>query len=242
MILLALMLVAVGNSQNLGVMPIAKDRDGDLIASLEVREMENGRINVNGDEPQSQTLVFSDGEQKLNKRIVDLENQVETQRKWRLEAEEKLKTTPVVSVTKLGNEIRHRDTEKSKRLDETRKASIDAKAVAEIIKAQNDRQNDKLNHIEKVVVEDSVKKTILSNFPGVLTFLAALAAGGVSIITSTMNRAKIDTKLQDIHVLVNGNLSKAQAEIVELNQTVDALKAQLLRLVIDKEKSIGVKP
>lgn len=184
----------------------------------------------------------SSSEERLNQRIVNLENQLETQRKWRLDAEDKLKTTPVVSVNKLRKEILSRDGEKFKRLDEAKKASMDAKHAAESSKAQSDSQSEKLNHIEKVVVEDSVKKTLLTNFPGILTFLAALAAGGVSIITSSINRAKLDTKLQDIHVLVNGNLSKAQAEILELNQTVDGLKAQLVKLVIEKEKSIGVKP
>jgi hypothetical protein len=187
---------------------------------------------------------FSPLEKRQNQRIVDLENQLLTQRKWRREAEEKLKSTPVVNVNKVvalqkdAMAAHVADVKDAKTATEATKATADKILVStQATEASSRATEAKAEHIEKVVEDYSLQKTLAVNFPAIITLLLAAVA---AIATVSNNRQGKRTEARVVQIAIsteavkqasNGRLTALMtAHAAALRDKATALRATVQAL------------
>ena len=155
---------------------------------------------------------FTPLEKRQNQRIVDLENQLSTQRKWRREAEEKLASTPVVGVNRIARQQKQAMDMHIADVKDAKSAAVDTKTTADkilesakVTEAATKATEEKTQHIEKVVETYSMQKTLAQNMPGILAFLMALVAALVSVSNNRTTR-------------------RTEAKVVQIGITTEAVK------------------
>ena len=188
---------------------------------------------------------FTPLEKRQNQRIVDLENQLATQRKWRREAEEKLKSTPVVGVNKIAALQKDAmaahvaDVKDAKVATEATKATADKiLESAKTTEATAKATEAKTQHIETVVETYSLQKTLAQNLPAIITLLLAAVTAIVSVSNNRINR-RTDAKVVQIGITTqavqkasNGHLTALMAaRTAALRGTATALRTTVKALL-----------